>query len=92
MLPMAQCHTLVRAYFLLRELRRALSSLPELGSHHAVTSIGETVIFHTGPQCLDDTDKKGIQKHQQREVTHLWAISSQCRYGVVVTRGQWHNL
>lgn len=54
---MAQCHNLGRAHLLLRELRRALSSLPELGSHHTVTSIGETVIFHKGPQCLDEISK-----------------------------------
>lgn len=54
---MAQCHTLGCAHLLLRELRRALSSLPELGSHHTVTSIGEAVIFHKGPQCLDEISK-----------------------------------
>lgn len=48
---MAQCHTLAFAFLLLRELHRALISLPKLGSHHTVTSIGETVIFRKGPQC-----------------------------------------
>lgn len=64
--PMAQCHTLGCAHLLLRELCRALSSLPELDSHHTVISIGEADIFHKGPQCLDE-DKQGIQKYQQRE-------------------------
>ena len=48
---MAQCRTLVFAFLLLRELRRALSSLPKLGSHHTVTSIGKTVIFRKGLWC-----------------------------------------
>lgn len=51
---MAQCHTLGCAHLLLHELRRALSSLPELDT---VTSTGETVIFHKGPQCLDEISK-----------------------------------
>lgn len=67
MLPMAQSHALLFAC-LSCELRRALSSLPNLGSHHTVAFTGESSHFPQRPAVqLDKIDKRGIQEQRQSE-------------------------
>lgn len=86
MLPMAQSHALLFAC-LSCELRRALSSLPNLGSHHTVAFTGESSHFPQRPAVqLDKIDKRGIQEQRQSEGKWLT-----CSQQLPARRGWWQS-
>lgn len=87
MLPMAQSHALLFACLSLCELRRALSSLPNLGSHRTVAFTGESSHFPQRPAVqLDKIDKRGIQEQRQSEGKWLT-----CSHQLPAHRGWWQS-